>query len=34
MRNYGLDDWAIEQKWSVLLLLLIAGFDDPFFPLW
>ncbi len=34
MRSYGLDDWAIEQKWSVLLLVLLAAYDDPLFPLW
>ncbi len=34
MRSYGLDDWAIEQKWAVLLLVMLAGYDDPLFPLW
>ena len=25
-------DWTVEQKWSILLLFSLMGFNDPFFP--
>lgn len=31
MKKFPLDDWSIEQKWIILLLPLLLGFDDPIF---
>jgi len=33
MRHHRTEEWALEQKWCLALLLLLCLFDDPAFPL-
>ena len=33
MRNFHLDDWSIEQKWTGLLLVQLVSFNNPLFTL-
>lgn len=33
MRHFVLQDWAIEQKWLAVLLILVLLYDNPLFPM-
>lgn len=33
MRKFHLEDWAIEQKWTAMLLSTLVAFNDPIYPL-